>query len=74
MEKRNICLALGFFDSVHIGHRKIISSVKELSYKYNSDACVMTFKNNIYGVVKKDSKLFLKQTNVRRITKPYRRK
>lgn len=52
-----ICLALGFFDSVHIGHRKIIASLKDISLKSKATPCAMTFKNNIYGIVKSGSKL-----------------
>lgn len=57
MNKKKICLALGFFDSVHIGHRKILSSVKKLSEKYDAEPTAMTFSNNIYGLVKKGEKL-----------------
>lgn len=57
MDKKNICLALGFFDSVHLGHRKILDRVKDSAIKYNSSAYAMTFTNNIYGIIKQKSKL-----------------
>lgn len=42
-----ICLALGFFDSVHIGHRTIISAMKESASKNNFKSAVFTFDNNM---------------------------
>ena len=32
-----IILALGYFDSIHIGHRKIIEKTVELSKKYSTE-------------------------------------
>lgn len=36
-------LALGFFDGVHLGHRKVIASAKKISEKKNLKLAVMTF-------------------------------
>jgi riboflavin kinase/FMN adenylyltransferase len=48
-EKKNtpIVLALGFFDCVHLGHRKVISRCKELAKKLNVASAVFTFSNDI---------------------------
>lgn len=48
-EKLNtpIVLALGFFDCVHIGHRKVISRCKEVAKKLNASSAVFTFSNDI---------------------------
>lgn len=44
--KKQIILALGFFDSIHIGHRKILEKVKMLAEEKNYYSAVMTFNNN----------------------------
>lgn len=38
--------ALGFFDSIHIGHRYLIEKAKELANEYNSKLCIFTFNDN----------------------------
>lgn len=43
-----VCLALGYFDSVHLGHRKIIEKTREFAKQHNIGACVATFCNNAY--------------------------
>lgn len=50
-------IALGYFDSVHIGHRQIIQRLKEYSKHYGCFSAVMTFVNNPYPVMGKDIKL-----------------
>ncbi len=45
-----ICLALGFFDSVHIGHRTIIENMKKQALASRCKSAVFTFSNNIYKV------------------------
>ncbi|MCL2555778.1 MAG: riboflavin biosynthesis protein RibF [Firmicutes bacterium] len=42
-----IALALGYFDSIHFAHRKIISSVVEFSRINNYKSAVLTFSNNL---------------------------
>lgn len=44
--KTEIILALGFFDSVHLGHLKLIETTKNLAKKYSAYDCVFTFKND----------------------------
>lgn len=44
----DVCVALGFFDSVHCGHRHIIERVKFLSGRYGCKSAVVTFSNNAY--------------------------
>ncbi len=48
-EKMNtpLVLALGFFDCVHLGHRKVISRCKEIAKKLNAASAVFTFSNDI---------------------------
>lgn len=48
----NTCVALGNFDGVHKGHRKLISSLTEYATLYSLKSCVYTFKThpaNILG-------------------------
>ncbi len=46
--KQNIkaVIALGFFDCLHIGHRKIIETVKESALKFDATPAFFTFKND----------------------------
>lgn len=51
-EKNRTVVTLGNFDGVHIGHKKIIGKVVELSKKYSLPSVVFTFKNhpmNFFG-------------------------
>jgi riboflavin kinase/FMN adenylyltransferase len=52
-----VVMALGFFDSLHRGHRRIIDKLKKLSDRYGCQSAVMTFENNPYPALKKDVKL-----------------
>jgi len=47
--QRKIVLALGYFDSVHVGHRKIISAAVEHAKKQNLRCYVYTFSNDVYS-------------------------
>lgn len=51
-----VCLALGYFDSVHMGHRKIIEITREYAARNNIGACVATFCNNAYKLFNSDDK------------------
>lgn len=47
-------LALGFFDGIHKGHKKVLQSAISLSKKLGTKSCVLTFKNHpieiLYGI------------------------
>jgi riboflavin kinase/FMN adenylyltransferase len=49
----SVVLGLGFFDSVHIGHREIISAITQVAAKSKIESAIMTFADN----PKVDSKL-----------------
>lgn len=55
--EKPICLALGFFDSVHLGHRGIIEKLKECSGFYCAESAIITFSNNAYQQFNPDAKL-----------------
>jgi len=42
-EAVNPVLTIGTFDGVHLGHRKVISRLKEYATKYNGESVVFTF-------------------------------
>lgn len=44
--QKPIAIALGFFDSVHIGHREIISKCRDIAAVKGYASAVMTFRNN----------------------------
>lgn len=49
-----ICLALGFFDSVHKGHRKILNRTGTFARDNGISSGVLTFENNLNKHVKSD--------------------
>ena len=42
----NICLALGTFDGIHQGHKKLIKSAVEKAREMNGTSVVMTFSQH----------------------------
>ena len=55
--KQRLSVALGFFDSVHLGHRAIIKGAKTLAAETGSKSAVFTFGNNPFGALGRDTKL-----------------
>ena len=41
--KLPVVLALGYFDSVHKGHQKVINTAREIADKKNANLVVVTF-------------------------------
>lgn len=54
---RPIVIGLGFFDSVHYGHRKIIEQVRSLAAECAAEAALFTFSNNAYKQFNAQGKL-----------------
>ena len=50
-----IVLALGFFDSVHRGHAKLIDETKNLAEFLGVSSAIFTFKNNPFKFFNKDT-------------------
>ena len=44
-------MAFGFFDSIHLGHRKVIETAVRLSRENGSIASVFLFRNNIFPIL-----------------------
>lgn len=44
--RSNSVIALGFFDSIHCGHRFLLNEGRKLSQKYGTDLGVITFDDN----------------------------
>ncbi len=45
-ENFNTTLVLGFFDGIHLGHRKVLSSAIEFAKRNNSKTILLTFKKS----------------------------
>ena len=46
IEKKNLSLALGFFDGVHIAHQKLLLRAVDFAKENNLKSAVVTFKNS----------------------------
>ncbi|MDY5344834.1 MAG: bifunctional riboflavin kinase/FAD synthetase [Eubacteriales bacterium] len=55
--KNPIVIALGFFDCVHIGHRKLIEETKQLAKKMKAESAVFTF-NTKESKFKKSNEIY----------------
>ncbi|MCH5157743.1 MAG: riboflavin biosynthesis protein RibF [Clostridiales bacterium] len=51
-----VCLALGYFDSVHVGHRSIIAAADSYAKSHGLFSAVATFSNNAYKLFNRDEK------------------
>ena len=49
--KKLTVIALGYFDSVHLGHQKVISVAKEIAQKNNLSLTIFTFFGNLKGAI-----------------------
>ncbi len=53
-EKKNLVVALGFFDGVHIAHQKVISKAVNFAKENNLKSAVITFKSSPANHFKKE--------------------
>ncbi len=51
-----VCLALGYFDSMHLGHRRIIEEMRGFAAEHGLESCVATFSNNAYKLFNREEK------------------
>jgi riboflavin kinase / FMN adenylyltransferase len=66
LEKHNLVLAIGMFDGVHLGHKKIIKEARCLADKLNSKMAILTFFNHPKQIFNND-KIKLILTNKEKI-------
>ena len=52
----DVCLALGYFDSVHLGHRRLIETASDYAKGNGLKCAVATFTNNAYKVFNPNEK------------------
>lgn len=52
-----LCLALGFFDCVHIGHQALLAEVKRQADVCGAQPCAVTFASNPYAVLQTGGQL-----------------
>lgn len=57
--KKSVVLALGYFDSVHLGHKEVIGSAIEKAKTLNAKTVVFTFKGNLRAQIKKERETFV---------------
>ncbi len=53
---KSLCLSLGFFDCMHLGHRKIVDTAKEFCEKNGAENAIFTFTDDISASVKEGDK------------------
>ncbi len=51
-----VCLALGYFDSVHLGHRSLLAAARAYADAHGVACAVATFSNNAYKLFNRDGK------------------
>lgn len=66
-KSKNVYVALGSFDGLHLGHLSLINKAKALAKESNGKSMVFTFKNHPRSLIKKDAKLDLLMTNEEKI-------
>lgn len=65
-----LAIALGFFDSVHIGHRAVIGLAVQYAQKNGIKSAVLTFENNPMQVLgQKDKLIFSFEERLKRLEK-----
>ena len=67
----NNVLALGFFDAIHCGHKYLFDEGKKIANELNTDLCVVTFDDNFYSLLGRNSdEIFLLEER-KKILKEY---
>lgn len=57
--KSDLSLALGFFDGIHIAHKKIIQNAVKLAFENNTKSALITFKNSPSSFVLKKEPFYI---------------
>ena len=56
LRDEKVCLALGYFDSMHLGHRALIAAARKTANESGVGCAVATFSNNAYKQFNIDGK------------------
>ena len=56
---KGVVIALGYFDSLHIGHREVIKRAKKLAEKLNAHLVVFTFAGNLRATLNGQSEKYV---------------
>jgi len=62
-QTKNLCLCIGNFDGIHIGHQHVIKKILKSSQEYKMNSAIMTFTPHPKIFFKKDNKNFNIITN-----------
>lgn len=65
-EYKNLALALGFFDGVHLGHQKVIASAVEFARQKGTKSAVVTFKEHPQVILRGCAPAYISTENFRR--------
>ena len=60
---KNLCLCIGNFDGIHIGHQHVIKKILKSSKEFKMKSAIMTFTPHPKIFFKKDNKNFNIITN-----------
>ncbi len=58
-DRPSVVLALGYFDSVHVGHREVILTAKRVAEQLKSKIVVFTFDGNLRAFIGNNKKSFV---------------
>lgn len=61
--EEDLCIALGTFDGVHIGHKKLINEAVSLSKSKGIKSAVLTFNKHPFNVLKPEYSIKLITNN-----------
>jgi len=65
-EYKHLALALGFFDGVHLGHKKVISSAVDFARENGTKSAVITFKEHPQVLLRGCAPAYISTENFRR--------
>lgn len=57
ISKNPIIACIGYFDGLHLGHKKLVDKTLELASKNNLESALITFSPDPWEVIKKEKKL-----------------
>ena len=58
-KKQGVVIALGYFDCVHLGHRRVINKAKTLAQQLNCQSAIFTFEGNLRSALGRGDEKFV---------------